>query len=77
MIIICLPGTCQQKKALLESHFSKAEAKLGRLRAAYKIWRQRMCWMWGGGFMAAGLTGCEGGSLPALDLMSFDALIPD
>ena len=77
MIMICLPGSYQQKNALLASHFAKANAKLGRLRAKYMIWRQRMCWMWGGGFMGGALAILPNVFVAALDQKSFDSLIPD
>ena len=76
-IMVCLPGSYQQKKALLESHFAKVTAKLDHLRAAYMIWRQRMCWMWGGGFISPSLAGLPGVFMAACDQKSFDALIPN
>ena len=77
MIMICLPGSFAQKKALLQSHIDKVAATCAKLYAAYLVWRQRKCWMWGGGFMSGALTGLCDVFAGARDQKSFDALIPN
>ena len=81
ILLSLIPGTRAEKSARLRQIFAKANARMAALRREYIIWRQRKCWMWGGGFMngaLASLTDNVGGLFArAGDLQSFDALIPD
>jgi hypothetical protein len=76
-LMVCLPGAFQEKKAFLESQFAKVGARLARITAKYIIWRQRKCWMWGGGFMCGAVARLPDRLIAARDQKSFDALIPD
>lgn len=70
-------GTREEKRAFINSLIARSEARLDVVYARYRIWRQRQCWMWGGGFPAGALTALQGVSISARDTLSFDALIPD
>ena len=70
-------GTREDKRAFLKRLFARHEEIQDHLQAVYMTWRQRKCWMWGGGFRAEGLAIFPARSGAARDLQSFDALIPD
>ena len=77
MILMVLPGSRAEKRARLKEIMDKASARMDALYERYLTWRQRKCWMWGGGFMNAMLAVLMAGPNAASDLTSFDALIPD
>lgn len=76
-IMVCLPGTFAEKKALLGSHFAALTARLDRIYKRYLAWRQRKCWMWGGGCLARPLTPVIGAFAKTRDCTDFAARIPD
>ena len=76
-LMVCLPGSFQEKKALLIHHFTKVGARLDKLYKAYLVWRQRKCWMWGGGYTPGSVSTAANECMPRGDRMSFDAFIPD
>ena len=81
VLLAILPGTRAEKRRLWMSMFAKAKertnAKLDKLYKAYLVWRQRKCWMWGGGFMNSALARMTDVFKGAPDGKSYDALIPD
>ena len=54
LFMVALPGTREEKTEFFHRMFerlhAKRNARLKALRTAYMVWRQRKCWMWGGGF---------------------------
>ncbi len=70
-------GTREEKRAFLKRLLARHEERQERLYARYLAWRQRKCWMWGGGFQAGALKSKPHAVFPAHDQTSFDALIPD
>ena len=70
-------GTREEKRAFIKRLFAESEARLDELYEKYRIWRQRKCWMWAGGLRAGALAAMPSVFSGALDLASFDALIPD
>ena len=78
MALMCLHGgTREQKTAFLQDLIDTHERTLDRIYARYRVWRQRKCWMWGGGFYKGALTALPTTCSGARDRKSFDALIPD
>ena len=81
LIMATQAGTREQKTELLTRLFAKRGARrrirLTKIYAKYLIWRQRMCWMWGGGFRAACVEVMRLEFISAQDQISFDALIPN
>lgn len=70
-------GTREEKAAFLKDLIERHEETLDRIYARYRIWRQRQCWMWGGGFYAGALSALPKAFTGARVPKSFDALIPD
>ena len=70
-------GSREEKRAFIKRLFAESEARLDELYEKYRIWRQRKCWLWGGGFRASALANIPTVFTGARDLASFDALIPD
>ena len=70
-------GTSEEKQAFFERLVAKHKDIQKRLYARYRVWRQRKCWMWGGGFRAGILTAFQSVSVKTWDALTFDALIPD
>lgn len=77
-VLLCLhDGTDAEKKAFLASLIKANETLQNQLYAAYLVWRQRKCWMWGGGFFAGAITTLPVDVACAGYQRSFAALIPD
>mgnify|MGYP007079445258 CR=1 FL=1 len=77
VIMACQPGTVRDKIAFLKDLCAVLGTRLDRIYKRYLIWRQRKCWLWGGGpghTLPARQSGTPG---MARDRLSFDALIPD
>ncbi len=77
LLYILYPGTHAEKRAFLKQLVARHAETQARLYARYLVWRQRKCWMWGGGFPAGALTLVPSVLSAARDRHSFDALIPD
>ena len=78
MALMCLHGgTRQEKRAFLQDLIDRHEETMDRIYARYRVWRQRKCWMWGGGFYAGALSALPETIDGARVQLSFDALIPD
>ena len=81
LFMIALKGSRAEKTEFLgrmfEKLYAKRNARLKDLYAKYLTWRQRQCWMWGGGFKASCLAYVPDMFVAADDQWSFDALIPN
>lgn len=77
LLLALFQGTRDEKRAFLKRLIAQHNEIQARVYARYKIWRQRKCWMWGGGFRAGVLAAFRSGFTSACDKKSFDALIPD
>ena len=77
-LLLCLHGgTREEKKAFIKGLVDANEVLQDRLDAAYLVWRQRKCWMWGGGYFVGALLALPREITGAGDQKSFAALIPD
>lgn len=77
-VLLCLyKGTMEEKRAFLKRLMAKHQEVHDRLYARYLVWRQRKCWMWGGGYRAGALSCMPNPTTPILASRSFAALIPD
>ena len=77
MMVALRPGSLQEKKALMESHFAKINSQVKHLRQKTLKSRLRIRMMWGGGLRAVSLAALPDVFVAARDEISFDALIPN
>ena len=77
LLMMALKGSRAEKDIFLEKLFARLGQRLARIYARYIIWRQRMCWMWGGGLRCGLLSVLPRVFISAEDHVSFDALIPN
>ena len=70
-------GSFAEKRAFLKRVLAHAKDTQDRLYAAYLVWRQRKCWMWGGGYAPGTVTGLPYVMSSLSAALSHDALIPD
>ena len=81
LFMIVLKGSREEKTEFLhrlfERLYAKRTARMKELQAEYTVWRQRKCWMWGGGLRVATPVCSLSGFVFGKDRKCYDALIPD